>query len=147
MTKEGEVLKKLTDKKMKFVHAILDGKSHREAYKGAFNTSRMRDETIDKRANELFYSEEVKEYYESLHTRVIREAEEEAIVTAKEVLSELKKIAFIDISSNEVLGGIVKMSDKIKSLELLGKYLRLFTDKIEQKNEFADGITVTIREV
>ena len=41
----------------------------------------------------------------------------------------------------------MKISHKIKCLELLGKYLKLFTDKVEQKNEFADGITVTIEEV
>ena len=47
-------MKKLTDKKIKFVQKIVEGKSHREAYKIAYNTSKMKDETIDKRASELF---------------------------------------------------------------------------------------------
>ena len=81
-------MKKLTDKKIKFVQKIVEGKSHREAYKIAYNTSKMKDETIDKRASELFCEPEVSEYYEELHNKVIYEAEEEAIVTAKEVLTE-----------------------------------------------------------
>lgn len=46
-------------------------------------------------------------------------------ITADKVLVELAEIGFSDI------GGDIKASDKTRAMELLGKNLRLFSDKIE----------------
>lgn len=52
---------------------------------------------------------------------LIQERVEKAIVTADEVLENLKQLAF----ESE------RDADRIKAWELLGKYLKLFTDKTE----------------
>jgi phage terminase small subunit len=103
--------------------------------------------------------------------KTLVKVEEKAIVTAAEVLTELKRIGFVDIRGAfeedgslkplsqipedvaRCLSGIdisdervytdgdstpttirikkIKMLDKIKALELLGKSLAMFTDKVE----------------
>lgn len=88
---------KLTDKQEKFVQELIKGKSQREAYKAAYNCSRMKDTTIDVKASELFSNGKMRVRYNELHDRLIQEAEDECIVTAKEVIRELKRIGFADI--------------------------------------------------
>jgi phage terminase small subunit len=56
----------------------------------------------------------------------IQQRVEDVIITADEVLGDLKKIKD---------GKGERTSDKLKALELLGKYLKLFTDKIEHGGE------------
>lgn len=95
--KEGDDVSKLTDKQEKFVQELIKGKSQREAYKAAYNCSRMKDKTIDETASKLFNNHKVTTRYNELHDRLLQEAEDECIVSAKEVLRELKRIGFADI--------------------------------------------------
>jgi phage terminase small subunit len=84
----------LTDRQEKFVQELIKGKSQREAYKTAYNCSRMKDTTIDVKACELFKMGKVSVRYNEIHDRLIKEAEDECIVEAKDLLKELVKIAF-----------------------------------------------------
>lgn len=59
------------------------------------------------------------------------------IITAEFVLNGIKDIA----NAKDA-----KFNDKLKALELLGKYLKLFTDKIETKIEINEPIKVTFDE-
>lgn len=90
-------MSKLTDKQEQFVQELIKGKSQREAYKTAYNCSKMKDKTIDVKASELFNNGKVTVRYNELHDRLMQEAEDECIVSAKEVLRELKRIGFADI--------------------------------------------------
>lgn len=67
------------------------------------------------------------------------------ILSANGVLSELSDIAFAPLSDMEAKEGenglippVLKPSDKIKSLELLGKFHRLFADKVETEVSLSD---------
>ncbi len=90
-------MSKLTDKQERFVQELIKGKTQREAYKTAYNCVKMKDTTIDVKACELFKKDKIKVRYNTIHDRLVKEAEDESIVTAKEVLRELKKIGFADI--------------------------------------------------
>jgi hypothetical protein len=69
---------------------------------------------------------------------------------ANEVLGELSAIAkadwqnFVEIrrdKEGEAVSATLKLSDKIKSLELLGKYHKLFSDRVDlnvQVNDWRD---------
>jgi hypothetical protein len=48
------------------VQRLIEGYSQREAYKFAYEASNMKNETIDKRASELFSKGEIKGRYEEL---------------------------------------------------------------------------------
>ena len=56
----------LTTKQEIFVQRLIEGNSQREAYKFAYNAENMKNETIDKRASELFSKGDIKGRYEEL---------------------------------------------------------------------------------
>lgn len=62
----------LTPKQEKFVQALISGKSQRAAYKEAYNTANMKDETIDSKACLVLKNDKVRARYDELR------AEEEA---------------------------------------------------------------------
>lgn len=96
--KEGDDVQRLTDNQERFVQELIKGKSQREAYRIAYPKSvNWTDNTIDSRASKLFKSYKVFTRYNEIHDRLIQEAEDECIVTAKEVIRELKRIGFADI--------------------------------------------------
>jgi phage terminase small subunit len=108
--------------------------------------------------------------------------EKRTLVTADEVITELKRIAFLDISGalkedgslkdiseipediRHAIAGLeieelfegtgrerehvgftkkIKLSDKVRALELIGKHLKLFTEKIEHSGEINGKQDVT----
>jgi len=91
-------VQRLTEKQEKFIQGLVKGKSQREAYKEAYEKSRLwKDTAVDTQASILFKNSKVLERYNELMDRLVKESEDECIVTAKEVLRELKRIGFADI--------------------------------------------------
>ena len=89
---------KLTDKQERFVQELIKGKSQRESYRSAYPKSiNWKDKTVDECASRLFKNSKVLARYNLIHDRLVKEAEDECIVSAKEVLRELKRIGFSDI--------------------------------------------------
>jgi phage terminase small subunit len=112
---------KYTDRREKYVQGLLKGMSQREAYKAAFNADGMTDKTIDEKASRLFADSKVRARYDELHDRLIKEAEDECIISTKEVLRELADIAKDDISN----------------------YLRFYTDEEGKvRTEIKDSTTI-----
>ena len=56
----------LTIKQEIFIQRLIEGYSQREAYKFAYEADNMKNETIDKRASELFSKGDIKGRYEEL---------------------------------------------------------------------------------
>lgn len=170
----------LTDKQEKFVQELIKGKSQREAYRTAYPTSvKWLDTAVDCNASKVFSDAKVLQRYESLKGRLLKEAEDDCIITAKQVLQELANIALangsdfaeviekeypvkdkdgnltgetriysaveitptesVDKTKRSAIAGIeqtqsgikIKQHDKVKALELLGKHLGLFVEKVE----------------
>lgn len=179
----------LTDKQEKFVQELIKGKSQREAYRTAYTTSvKWLDKSVDEKASALMSNVKVQARYNLIKDRLIKEAEDDCIITAKQVLQELANIALangtdyaeildkeypvrdkdgnetgeyktytsVDMIPTECLtkaqrsaiagieqtqSGIkVKQHDKVKALELLGKHLKLFTEK--QEIELSGAVSV-----
>ncbi len=72
---------------------------------------------------------------------------QEAVMRANEVLSELSAIAkadwqnFLEIRRDregETIAATLKLSDKIKALELVGKYHKLFSDRVDLSVQASD---------
>ena len=88
----------LTDNQEKYVEELIKGKSQREAFRIAYPKSvHWKDNVVDVRACELFKQSKIKVRYDEIHDRIVKEAEDECVVSAKEVLRELKKVAFADM--------------------------------------------------
>ena len=91
---------KLTQKQEKFVQELIKGKSQREAYKIAYPTSKKwKDNVVDVKASELLKNGKVKVRYDELHGKVLKRAEEKAIITAEEVIKGIASIAKDDIGN------------------------------------------------
>ena len=129
---------KLTDKRENFVQGLIKGMSQRNAYKNAYNCENMKDETIDKRASELFKIGVVRGRYDELHNKVIAKAEQEGLMTATELLKLL----------NELILRNLKKDDKtaLDGIKTLGKNLNTFTDKIEHSGNIESTIIIEISE-
>lgn len=168
----------MTVKEEIFVQELIKGKTQRQAYYVAYPHSKnWKPKTVDERACRLYKTNKIQARYEQLKNKVVERAEEEAIVSAIEVLKELKKIGFADIKdflsfrtektivgydketgdpiygyvpviemkpSDQVDGTMIqevsinqkgvftfKLHDKLTALDRLGKYLKLFTEKVE----------------
>jgi phage terminase small subunit len=113
---------RLTDKREKYVQELIKGRSQREAYRIAFPSSvKWTDAAVDTQASILFADSKVIERYNELHDRLIKEAEDECIITTKEVLKEL-----VDIAKDDI-----------------GNYLRFYTDEDGTvRTEIKDSTTI-----
>jgi phage terminase small subunit len=122
----------LTQKQRLFVEAYIG-----DAAGNAREAARMAgysgdDNTLSQRGFELV---RIPKIAELIGVRV-----EAAVMRANEVLGELSAIAkaewqdFLEIRRDkhgDVIDATLKLSDKIKSLELLGKYHKLFSDRVD----------------
>ena len=131
---------KLTQRQRLFVEAYLANPNGREAARAAGYSGD--DNALSTRAFELMRNPKIAEL---IGVRV-----EEAVMRSNEVLSELSAIAkadwqdFLEIrrdKDDEIISATLKLSDKIKSLELLGKYHKLFSERVDlnlQVNDWRD---------
>ena len=90
----------LTTKQEVFVQKLIEGCSQRESYKFAYNANNMKNETIDKRASELFSKGEIKGRYEELKN----ELKEKAFYTVEKANDDLNWIKLKAKEDIEVKG-------------------------------------------
>lgn len=89
----------LTQKQEKFVQELIKGKSQREAYKFAYDAKKMSDNAIDREASLLLKSPKVAQRFKEIRSKVIKRAENKAIIAAEEIIKEIVSIAKDDISN------------------------------------------------
>ena len=128
----------LAIKQEKFIQNIVNGMSQREAYKDAYN-AKYKDEVIDVRACELFKSSKVQVRYNEL----IKQLEDESIMSAKERMKWLTKIIngeiledipiMTDIKEDKVntIKCPTKLDTKLKALDTLNKMDGQYVTKLE----------------
>jgi phage terminase small subunit len=132
----------LTQRQRLFVEAYIGpcGGNARESARAAGYSGD--DNTLSQRGFELMRNPKVAEL---IGVRV-----EEAVMRANEVLSELSAIAkadwqnFLEIRRDregDIISATLKLSDKIKSLELLGKYHKLFSERLDLSVQVSDWRT------
>ena len=127
----------LTFKQEKYVQNLLKGMSQREAYKNSYDASKMKDETIDKRASELMQKREIKGRYEEL----VKKAEDDAIMSAKERKKWLTDVINGKIKYNKKEAYIL---DKLKAIDILNKMDGEYTSKVQIDNPKATKILSSI---
>ena len=118
--------KRITGKMQAFVSNIAQGLSPKDAYRKAYDCSRSAESTIISSANELLKDSRISMLLESVWETVKENIVNDAIATKRHVMSELFKHA-----QNEE----AQLSNRLKSLELMGRAVGMFTDKVETKVE------------
>ena len=133
----------LTTKQEIFVQRLIEGNSQREAYKFAYEADNMKNETIDKRASELFSKGEIKGRYEEL----LEEHKQKALYTREEAVNDLiwlKEKAREDIEYRglkQANGGHF-----LKSVNELCQLEGLYPTKEENKKDTEEDIAKVLKE-
>jgi phage terminase small subunit len=129
----------LTQKQRLFVEAYIgpaNGNARTAARMAGYSGD---DNALSSRAFELMRNPKIAEL---VGVRV-----EEAVMQSNEVLGELSAIAkadwqnFLEIrrdKDGETVSASLKLSDKIKALELLGKYHKLFSERLDLNVQVSD---------
>ena len=121
----------LTTKQEIFVQRLIEGYSQREAYKFAYEASNMKDETIDKRASELFSKGEIKGRYQEL----LNEYKEQAKWSRSK--AEEKLMWLLDKSQEDIEYRGLKQANSNSMLNTI-KELNTLTDLYPKKNKEED---------
>jgi hypothetical protein len=134
-TKTGKVIgvqdstrkenRRLTSKMQVFVNNILSGQSPAIAYKNAYNVRTDNHATIVASANKLMRDQRINTLLEALSEEYRRKVIDNAVSTREHVMAELFK--HTQQAKQE--------GTKLKALELMGRAVGMFTDKVEQKVE------------
>lgn len=96
----------LTPKQEAYVQGLISGLSQRAAYKQAYNTAHMKDETIDKRASELLQNRKVAGRLAALQAETAKEAK----ISRVKLLQRLDNLAE---RSHDVLNQVYEEQSKI----------------------------------
>lgn len=122
----------LTLKQERYVQELVKGKSQREAYKAAYDASRMLDKTIDNRAYVLFKKSEIRARYEELMASAVKKTADDAESMRAFIIETYKRIASGDLceeSTEEDAEGktirkrkTVKPSDVNNAIAKLAEY-------------------------
>lgn len=129
----------LTAKQEKYVQGLVAGLSQRQAYKEAYNTERMKDNTIDNKASKLFKGNEIRARYNAL----MDEHKEKALWTREEAVNTLKWLLDKSMQSIEVQdegyvrqgtsNAIVAAIKELNELELLYPLKKKQVEKIDSE--------------
>lgn len=124
--KDGENSKKrLTAKMNAFVNNLLSGMSPAIAYKNAYSVRTDKHATIVASANKLMQDPRISTLLEALSEEYRRKVIDNAVATREHVMTELFKHA--QKAKQE--------GTQLKALELMGRAVGMFTDRVEQKVE------------
>lgn len=123
--KPEEKERRLTAKQRAFAAYVTQGMSPSEAYRKAYETSTGNDATVLAAANKLMKDKRIAALIGSVFESIKENVVADAIATRRHVMSEL-----FDHSKKAKTE-----SAKLKALELMGRAVGMFTDKIEQKVE------------
>jgi hypothetical protein len=118
--------KRITPKMQAFVSNIAQGLSPKDAYRKAYDCSNSAESTIISGANTLLKDSRITQLLESVWETVKENIVNDAVATKRHVMSEL----FKDAQNEEA-----QLSNRLKSLELMGRAVGMFTDKVETKVE------------
>jgi hypothetical protein len=83
----------LTPKQERYVEELVKGKTQRQAYKAAYNASRMKDSTIDNKASWLLTKDEIRARYNELMEEAKNRGGNDAARMRAFIIEQLTKIA------------------------------------------------------
>lgn len=124
--KEDKPSKRLTANQQVFVQNILNGMTQLDAYKDAYDTRTDNDSTISVNANRLLKNPKISALLGSLTDTFKEKIVREAVETRRYVMEQLYSYAAAETKPD---------GTRLKALEMMGRAVGMFTDKVEQKVE------------
>ena len=112
----------MTPKQHQFAREVVLGKSQADAYRSAYNTLKMNDNSIRREASRLMDNPNVATTVVELQQKADSAVVQERIASREEVLQTL---------TSYMHSGEPKDSVRLRAAEMMGKHYGLFTDRIE----------------
>ena len=112
----------MTPKQHQFAREVVLGKSQADAYRSAYNTLRMNDNSIRREASRLMDNPNVATTVIKLQQKADAAVVQERIASREEVLQTL---------TGYMHSGEPRDSVRLRAAEMMGKHYGLFTDRIE----------------
>ena len=116
----------LTTKQEVFVQKLIEGCSQRESYKFAYNANNMKNETIDKRAYELFNKENIQLRYKQLINEKQKAIIESVSNISDDLIYKINKYkreseTVIEFIENAILKSLPKEALSYQEVKLLNR--------------------------
>lgn len=108
----------LTAKQEKFVNCIIEGMSQADAYRSAYNTSRMTDKTIHESASKLMADPKIYARVAELREKMAKKS----IMTAQERMEWLTVLI-----GNENVG----TTDRLRAIDIMNKMQGEYVQKVD----------------
>ena len=137
---------KLTDKQERFAIAVAEGKTQADAYREAYDASKMTNKSIVENASKLMVNANVAPRIEELRSVVVESMVKKAIVTVEDTLQAYLKIrdtcmTTLEITSKttgDVLGEQMVDANAARAAnDSIAKYLGMFIEKVEHSGELS----------
>jgi phage terminase small subunit len=116
----------LTAKQEAFALAIFNGSNFSDAYREAYDAENMQPVTIHRQAYELAINSKVAARLDELHREREQQRRMQSLSRSDLVLKQLTDLA---------LSSAVQDGARVRALELLGKSVALFTDRVETEDK------------
>jgi len=116
----------LTAKQEAFAQAVFDGENFSDAYRQAYDAENMSNASIHRQAHELAYSPKVSARLEQLSREKEHERRMQRVSRADRTLQKLEEIALRPGDPD---------GTQVRALELLGKTMGLFVDRVETEDK------------
>ncbi len=125
LTVKGDSGKRITSSMRLFAQYLSEGLSKIDSYTKAYSPRTSSRATITANANTLCKDSRISMLLESLETKTMERLVDDQVAVRRYVMEQLHKHS-IDAKTT---------GDKLRALEMLGRSVALFTDKVEQKTE------------
>ena len=116
----------LTEKQEAFCQAVYDGHSFSDAYRASYDCSNSKPASVNRQAHEMILNLKVTSRISDLQRGREEQQRMQALSRSEKVLKKLEQLGFDDSVGD---------SAQLKALELLGKSVALFTDKVETEDK------------
>ena len=125
LTVKGDSGKRVTSSMRLFAKYLLEGMSRIDAYTKAYAPRTSSRSTITANASKLFHDKRISELMQAVETETTARLVDDQVAVRRYVMEQLHKHS-IDAKT---------VGDKLRALEMLGRSVALFTDKVETKTE------------
>lgn len=123
----------LTAKQEKFCQGVAKGLTYSDAYREAYNSGKMKAETVNKRASELLLNREIAGRVEELKVRILKRYD----LTVDDIVVELEEARKMAMATGQSAAMVSASMGKAK---LLGMVTDNISAKITQAPTIVDDI-------
>lgn len=132
----------MTPKREKFCQEIVKGLTYSDAYRKAYNTKKMKDETINNNAYMLMQKSEIRARVEELKAKVEKKLTDELVYTAKQSFDMFKMLQDLALEQSKP-----EINNALKAEEFKARLAKLLIERKELSGSDGQPLTPIVIQV